>query len=181
MAFDHAGNLYIGSLSLGRVCKVATTTGILTTVAGNGNPYGSSGDGGLATAAEVNPLGLALDSAGNLYVSNGPGVIREVAASTGMITKVVGNGYPGYSGDGGSASIAQIQQPQGIVFDSSGNLYLADSGNYRVREVSQAARTIAPTVTATPSSTSITTAQALTVTVLSPAQAAGRRLQARWR
>jgi len=63
LAFDNAGNLYIGSLTLGRVCKVAAATGIVTTVAGNGNPYGSSGDGGLATAAEVDPYGLALDSA----------------------------------------------------------------------------------------------------------------------
>ncbi len=165
LAFDNAGNLYIGSLTLGRVCKVAATNGIITTVAGNGNPYGSSGDGGLATAAEVYPYGLALDSAQNLYIANWPGVVREVAASTGVITKVVGNGYPGYFGDGGSATVAQIQGPMGIVFDASGNLYLADSYNYRVREVSPAARAIAPTVTATPSSTSITTAQALTVTV----------------
>jgi trimeric autotransporter adhesin len=56
LAFDNAGNLYIGSLSLGRVCKVAAATAILTTVAGNGNPYGSSGDGGLATSAEIYPL-----------------------------------------------------------------------------------------------------------------------------
>jgi sugar lactone lactonase YvrE len=165
LAFDNAGNLYIGSVSLGRVFKVTAATGILTTVAGNGNPNGSSGDGGLATAAEVYPLGLALDSARNLYISNGPGVIREVAASTGMITKAVGNGYPGYSGDGGPASIAQIQQPQGIIFDSAGNLYIADTGNYRIREVSPAAGAVAPTVTVSPSSTSVTTAQALTVTV----------------
>jgi sugar lactone lactonase YvrE len=165
LAFDNAGNLYIGSVALGRVCKVTATTGILTTVAGNGNQYGSSGDGGLATAAEIYPLGLALDSARNLYISNGPGVIREVAASTGIITKAVGNGYPGYSGDGGSASIAQIQQPVAIVFDSAGNLYVADSGNYRVREVSPAAGAIAPTVTVSPSSTSVTTGQALTVAV----------------
>jgi hypothetical protein len=165
LAFDNAGNLYIGSVALGRVCKVTATTGILTTVAGNGNPYGSSGDGGLATAAEIYPLGLALDSARNLYISNGPGVIREVAASTGMITKAIGNGYPGYSGDGGPASIAQIQQPEGIIFDSAGNLYIADTGNYRVREVSPAAGAVAPTVTVSPSSTSVTTAQALTVAV----------------
>jgi sugar lactone lactonase YvrE len=172
LAFDNAGNLYIGSLTLGRVCKVTATTGVLTTVAGNGNPGGNSGDGGLATTAEIYPLGLALDSARNLYISNGLGAIREVAASTGLITKAVGNGYPGYSGDGGSASIAQIQQPEGIVFDSAGNLYIADTGNYRVREVSPAAGAVAPTVTVSPSSTSITTAQTLTVTV-SVAGAAG--------
>ncbi len=168
LAFDSVGNLYIASYTKGRVCKVTAATGILTTVAGNGNPYGTSGDGGPATAAEIYPYGLAVDSSENLYISNWAGAVREVAANTGIITKVVGNGYPGYSGDGGSSAVAQIQYPQGIAFDAAGNLYIADSGNYRVREVSTPAPTklpVAPTLTATPSTTNITTAQALTVAV----------------
>jgi sugar lactone lactonase YvrE len=165
LAIGAAGDLYIGSSSLGRVCKVAKATGIITTVAGENNASGTSGDGGPATAAEINPMGLALDSAGNLYLSNGPGVIREVNGASGVITKAVGNGYPGYSGDGGAATIAQIHNPTGIAFDASGNLYIADSANYRVREVSSAAPAIAPTMTVSLSAASITTAQALTVTV----------------
>jgi len=146
LAFDKAGNLYIGDYALGRICKVAAATGILTTVAGNGNPYGTSGDGGSPTSAEVYPLGIALDSSGNLYLANAPGVIREVSASSGVITKAIGNGYPGYSGDGGSAGIAQLSLPQGIAFDGSGNLYIADSYNYRVREVSAPAPTATPVI-----------------------------------
>jgi hypothetical protein len=166
LALDNAGNLYIGLINLGRVCKVAATTGIITTVAGNGIPYGGSGDGGLATAAEVYPLGLALDSARNLYIADSLGSVRQVAANTGIITRVAGNGYPGYFGDGGSATVAQIQGPWGIAFDTSGNLYFADSYNYRIREVSPTARAIAPTVTVSASATSVTTAQTLTVAVV---------------
>jgi hypothetical protein len=133
LAFDSAGNLYISSSYTARVRKVAASTGVITTVAGNGDE-GVTGDGGLAVNAEINPPGIAVDSAGDLYISNWPGAVREVAASTGIITRVAGNGYFGYSGDGGSATVAEIA-PQGIAFDSAGNLYIADAGNYRVRKV----------------------------------------------
>jgi sugar lactone lactonase YvrE len=162
LAFDNAGNLYIGADAIGRVCKVTKGTGIFTTVAGNGNPYGSSGDGGPATSAEVYPLGLAVDAAGNLYIANGSASVREVAASNGIITKFAGNGYPGYSGDGGSATIAQLQVPQGIAFDASGNLYIADSSNFRIREVSTPAPTATPVIS--PASGTYTGVQAATIT-----------------
>jgi sugar lactone lactonase YvrE len=145
LAFDSKGNLYVGSYNLSRVLKVAKTTGTLTIAAGNGN-LGGSGDGGKATNAEIFPFGIALDAADNLYISNPPGVIREVSAGTGVITKVVGTGYPGYSGDGGSATIAQISYPEGIAFDASGNLYIADLGDSRVREVSTPAPAATPII-----------------------------------
>jgi len=113
---------------------VAASTGIITTVAGNGDG-GYSGDGGLATAAEINPTGIAFDTSNNLYFSS-LRVVRKIDAGTGIISTVVGNGYYGFRGDGGSPTIAELSGTAGIGFDSSGNLYIADGGNYRIREVS---------------------------------------------
>ncbi len=161
LALDSSGNLYIAQPIDGRVRKVTLSTGIITTVAGNGDGYGSSGDGGLATQAEVSPAGLAFDSAGNLYISD-PTEIRKVSQATGIISSFAGNRYYGYSGDSGSATDAEVSRPQGIAFDASGNLFLADRGNYRIREVS---RLVTPEITVTPSAASISTTQPLTVTV----------------
>ncbi len=133
LAFDSAGSLYISD-NWGRIRKVAAATGIITTVAGNGDA-GYSGDGGPAINAEIYPEGVALDSAGNLYISNFPGAVRMVSASTGVVTTVAGTGYYGYSGDGGSATVAEFNSPQEITFDAAGNLYIADYYNYRVRKV----------------------------------------------
>jgi sugar lactone lactonase YvrE len=164
LALDSSGNLYIAVPTSGLVRKVTISTGLISTVAGYGNP-GSSGDGASALKAEINPQGLAVDAAGNLYISD-PAAIREVSAATGVISRVAGNGYIGYSGDGDSATVAEISFPQGIAFDTSGNLYVADRNNYRVREVfSPAHAFVAPTITVTPSATSITSAQTLSVIV----------------
>jgi sugar lactone lactonase YvrE len=135
LAIDSAGNLYIATYNAGRIRKVEASTGVITTVAGNGDVFGGTGDGGLAVNAEIYPQGLALDSAGNLYISNWPGAVREVVASTGVITTVAGNGYLSYSGDGGSATVAGIAYPQGIAFDAANNLYISDRGNFRIRKV----------------------------------------------
>jgi len=135
LAFDSAGNLFVGDEYGGRIRKVAAGTGVISTVAGNGDEFGTSGDGGLAINAEIFPQGLAVDAAGNVYISSWPGSVREVSASTGNIARVVGNGYAGFSGDGGSATVAAILNPQGLAFDAAGNLYIADAGNSRVRKV----------------------------------------------
>jgi sugar lactone lactonase YvrE len=164
LALDSSGNLYIALPGLGLVRKITTSTGLISTVAGYGN-QGSSGDGGAALKAEIYPQGLAVDATGNLYISD-PAAIREVSAGTGVISRVAGNGYFGYSGDGDSATVAEINSPQGIAFDASGNLYLADQNNYRVRKVfSPTHALVAPTISVTPSATSITTAQTLSVIV----------------
>lgn len=145
IVLDVAGNLYIADQDAARVRKVVATTGIITTVVGNG-ASGNSGDGSLATKAEITPNGVALDAAGNLYISTSTATgtlyqststsaVHEVNAATGIINLVVGTGFSGYSGDGGSATVAEISYPQGITFDSDGNMYIADSGNYRVRKV----------------------------------------------
>jgi sugar lactone lactonase YvrE len=139
VAVDSAGNVYVADSGNHVVRKVSASTGVITTYAGDGN-IGYSGDGGLATAASLNtPYGLALDSSGNLYVSDpGASVIRVVSASTGVITTYAGSGTAGYSVDGGSATAAELGTPLGVAIDSSGNLFFADNGNELVRKVTSA-------------------------------------------
>jgi sugar lactone lactonase YvrE len=135
VAVDASGNLYIADSSNYRIRKVSAS-GTITTVAGNGT-YGYSGDGGPATIAEIGyPYGLAVDSSGNLYISDiSNEVVRKVATS-GTITTVAGNGTYGYAGDGGPATSAELYGPYGVAVGPSGNLYIADSYNYRIRMVS---------------------------------------------
>ena len=130
VAVDSAGNLYIADTNNNRIRKVSN--GAITTVAGNGTP-GFSGDNGPATSAQLYfPIGVAVDSAGNLYFAD-PSNIRKV--SNGVIATVAGNGTPGFSGDNGPATSAQLNDPWGIAADSAGDLYIADSSNYRIRKV----------------------------------------------
>ncbi|SPF33820.1 NHL repeat containing protein (modular protein) [Candidatus Sulfopaludibacter sp. SbA4] len=137
VAVDAAGNLYIADSDNLRVRKV-DTSGTITTVAGTGSCC-DSGDGGAAASARLGyPYGVAVDAAGNLYIADGSGErVRKVNAD-GIITTVAGNGVVGFSGDGGAATRAQLRSPQGVAVDGSGNLYIADSGNARIREVNAA-------------------------------------------
>jgi len=136
VALDSAGNLYIADAGNNRIREVVVSTGVITTVAGSGLG-GYSGDGGAATGAMIkNPQGLALDGANNLYIAdNGNNRVRKVAGGTKVISTVAGNGLAGYGGDGGAATAAGLNGPQGLAVDASGNLYIADGGNNRVREV----------------------------------------------
>jgi len=137
VAVDSAGNLYIGDSNNSRVRKVSGN-GIITTVAGNGTPSGYSGDGGPATSAQLGYLGLgvAVDGVGNLYIADSSNSrVREVSSS-GIITTLAGTGTGGYSGDGGPATGAQLSYPSGVAVDSTGNLYISDTGNFLVRKVS---------------------------------------------
>jgi len=131
---DAGGNLYIADTSYHRIRKV-DTSGIITTVAGNGT-WGYSGDGGLATNASLwGPHGVAVDTGGNLYIADLVNHrIRKVDTS-GIITTVAGNGTYGYSGDGGPATNASLWWPSGIAVDANGSLYIADIGNHRIRKV----------------------------------------------
>jgi hypothetical protein len=136
VAEDAAGNVYIASYSSSRVFRV-DTAGNLTVLAGNGL-CGYSGDGGPATQAEIcDPRGkVALDSSGDLFIADTYNcVIREVVAATGFIQTIAGNGTCSYSGDGGLASQAELSYPYGVFVDGSGNVFIADSSNARIREV----------------------------------------------
>lgn len=136
MAFDPSGNLYIADTFNNRIRKVAAFSGIITTVAGDGTA-GYSGDGGAAAAAQLShPAGIAADSKGNLYIADTTNsAIRKVDGRSGMISTVAGTGVAGFSGDSGAAVAAQISEPQGISVDVYGNLFIADTGNQRIREV----------------------------------------------
>jgi sugar lactone lactonase YvrE len=135
LAVDASGNLYIADSNNAVVRKV-TPQGTISTVAGIGGTEGYSGDGGQAGKATLMaPLGVALDSSGNLYIADYYGWIREVNASTGVISTLAGNGNNGYTGDGGPATAAQFYNPVAVAVDSSGNVYVADSGNGAVRMI----------------------------------------------
>src|SRR5439155_1364158 len=139
VALDAGGNLYIADLGNERIRKVAAATGIITTVAGNG-VFGFAGDGGAATNASLSvPAGVALDAGGNLYIANySTHRIRKVVASTALIRSVAGNGINSFAGDGGAATSASVYVPTGVALDASGNLYIADYGNQRIRKVDAA-------------------------------------------
>ncbi len=128
--------MYIGDSGNQRVRKVTVSTGIITTIAGTGSSS-YSGDNGQATSASVyQPWGVAVGTSGNVYISeNGSHRIRKVTVSTGIITTIAGTGSPGYSGDNGQATSAALYYPEGIALDTSGNVYIADIFNQRVRKV----------------------------------------------
>jgi len=136
VAVDGSGNLYIADLSNNRVREVVAATGVITTVAGNG-AQGYGGDGGPAIQASLySPAGVAVDGADNLYIADSNNNrVREVGAATGVITTVAGNGAQGYGGDGGPATQAEMNHPDGVAVDGAGNLYITDAANNRVREV----------------------------------------------
>ena len=134
VALDAAGNLYIADQSNNRIRQVATN-GIITTVAGNGGSS-YSGDRGPATNATLSgPTSVAVDTLGNLYIADKSNDrVRQVAAN-GIITTVAGNGGAGYAGDGGAATSAELYYPNGVAVDGAGNLYIADTYNFRIRKV----------------------------------------------
>ena len=134
VALDGSGNLYIADRDNQRIRKV-DSTGNITTVAGTGTS-GFSGDGAAATAAQLhNPYGVALDGSGNLYIADRDNQRIRKVDSTGNITTVAGTGTSGFSGDGAAATAAQLHNPYGVALDGSGNLYIADRDNQRIRKV----------------------------------------------
>jgi sugar lactone lactonase YvrE len=135
IAVDASGNLYFSDYESNRIRKVSSN-GIITTVAGNGiGEY--SGDNGLAISAGLRyPAGLAVDASGALYIADSGNYAVRKVTTDGNITTVAGTGTGGYSGDNGIARSARLSSPEGLALDASGNLYIADTFNHRIRKVS---------------------------------------------
>jgi uncharacterized protein (TIGR03437 family) len=126
LAFDGKGNLYIADTDNNAVRKVAG--GTISTVAGTGQ-QGYTGDGGRATSARLNyPEGVAVDAAGDLYITDTLNYVVRMVSPAGAIKTVAGTGAAGYAGDGGAANQAQLTFPTGIALDASGNVYFSDAG-----------------------------------------------------
>jgi sugar lactone lactonase YvrE len=136
IALDAANNLYVADTGNHRIRKINATTGIITTVAGDGT-QGYSGDAGPATSAAIDsPTGLALDNQNNLYLADTHNHrIRKITAATGIITTIAGTGTQSFSGDTAASTAATLALPHGITIDPAGNLYLADTQNHRIRRI----------------------------------------------
>lgn len=148
VALDAAGNLYICDQGNNVIRMINASTGIVTTVAGNGT-RGSIGDGGLAIKAELSsPAGIALDGAGNLYIADTSNDLVRKVDTAGMISTFAGNGDASYSGDGVKANATAVVSPKGLAFDGAGNLYITESGRIRKVDTTGMITTIAgPTTT----------------------------------
>lgn len=152
VAVDAAGGLLIADTGNHRVRRVDVRTGVIATIAGNGNALGNSGlilgsmsgDGGPATSAELGgPTSVVLDNSGNLFVADLVDYrIRRVDSKTGIITTVAGTGEPGFSGDGGPATRAKLAGPTSVSIDSFGNLFVVEAGSCRVRRIDARTRII---------------------------------------
>ena len=135
VVFNAAGDLFISDANA-NVIREVNTSGIISTVVGTG-AAGYTGDGGQAASAELNyPFGMAFNSSGDLFIADyGNNVVREVNTA-GVISTVAGNGSYGYSGDGGPATSAELNNDAWIVFDAFGDMFIDDNSNIVVREVS---------------------------------------------
>ncbi len=134
VAVDAKGNIYISDTGNNRI-RMISPAGIITTIAGIGRP-GYSGDGGPAASARLNrPTGVALDSSGRIYISDCYNQRVRVIDASGVITTLAGTGKAGFSGDGGPAASARLNFPSGVAVDTSGDVYISDWHNQRVRMV----------------------------------------------
>ena len=143
VAADQSGNLYVADTRNHRLRRIDHATGVIETLAGGGGP-GFSGDGEAASQAQLHlPAGVAVDAVGNVFVADTWNRrIRRIDAMSGVIETIAGTGEAGFSGDGEAASAAMLFAPQGVAVDGSGNVYIADTLNHRVRRIDSVTRTI---------------------------------------
>jgi len=136
LCLDKHGNIYIADYNNNVVRKVSAETGIITTFAGN-QGVGYSGDNGPATNATFQgPCQVFADSMDNIFICDQYNhAIRKVAATTGLITTIAGNGTPGYTGDNGPATDAQLNQPAGIFIDGQNNIFIAQYRDEAIRRI----------------------------------------------
>jgi uncharacterized protein YjdB len=138
MDFDPAGNLIVSDYNAFCIRKI-TPAGIISTIAGTAGVGGSSGDGGPATAALFwHVWGLKVDAAGNIYLADASNHKIRKISTTGIVTTIAGTGVAGFSGDGGPATSARLNNPSDIDIDAAGNIYISDQQNYRVRMINTA-------------------------------------------
>jgi streptogramin lyase len=135
-AVDRHNNIYFSDFYNGKIYLLDMATHTISKVAGTGIEGTNQGDGGLATAANLSPGSIAIDSIGNFYFTENGKAIRKVSIATGIITTIAGTGVGGYSGDGGPATAAQFDGAFGLTFDKAGNLYFADFSYNVVRKIS---------------------------------------------
>jgi sugar lactone lactonase YvrE len=139
---DSSGNVYFSDFGNNRIREIVAGTGVITTIAGGGTvclgATDVAGDGCPATQAVLSdPMGIRVDASANVYIADSSYMrIRKITASTGVISAIAGNGTAGFSGDSGAATSAELDGPGGLAIDSSGNIWIADVSNSRVREVS---------------------------------------------
>src|SRR5262249_11277082 len=143
VAVSPAGDVYIADRGNQRIRRVSGTSGTIETVAGQGIA-GYAGDGGPGKDARLRaPRGLALAAHGDLYIADtGNHAIRRLASATGILTTIAGTGAAGFSGDGGAAVVAGLDQPEGLSVGPAGDLYIADTGNRRIRRLEVESGTI---------------------------------------
>jgi len=143
VAIDSKGNIYIADSYNNRIRKIDASTGIINTIVGTGR-IGFGGDGGPALKAQINiPSSVAVDSAGNIYIADfGNNVIRKVDVKTGNISTIAGDGKEGKKGDGGPATDAELDKPGGVAVTASGDVYIADETNCKIRKVDASTGTI---------------------------------------
>ncbi len=131
---DSIGNVYIADTNNNRIRRVSPA-GVITTVAGTGTA-GAAGDGGPAISAQLRgPRRIAIDRMGNLFIPDAVNHRIRMVATNGSISTIAGNGTAGFNGDGGLATLAQLNSPQGVAVDDSGNVFIADLSNHRVRKL----------------------------------------------
>jgi sugar lactone lactonase YvrE len=154
IALDNTGNVYIADNGTNFIRKV-NTAGIISTVAGDttgvstGSNHGYTGDGGIATNAQLSsPYDVAIDAVGNIYIADNQNNVIRIVNTAGIISTIAGDGYGasgfpgfpmpggGFSGDGGYATAAELWQPNGVVVDAAGSIYISDMQNNVIRKVS---------------------------------------------